>query len=1620
MRGLDGNDRLEGGAGDDRLIGGAGTDTMVGGDGNDTYSVTEAGDVVDEADDASGIDTVESALLSYTLTANLENLSLQEGAAITGIGNASDNIILGNSNNNNLQGLAGNDFLEGGDGNDTLDGGEGNDTLSGSNGNDSLDGGLGADTLSGGNGNDTYLIDDVGDDVIEVTANTGIDLVVSSVNFDMSGNNRTGLDNLTLTGNATNGTGNANANTILGNDQNNVLDGQGGSDRLEGREGNDRLIGGAGDGAADTLLGGAGNDTYVVGTGDVVTEDVGAGTDTVESSFTYTLGNNLENLILLEGSGPINGTGNELDNVIRGNSEANVLRGLLGNDTLEGGGGADSLDGGEGSDTMVGGDGNDTYVVNIESDVVVEANATGGIDLVQSAVNWELGTNFENLTLTGNAAISGTGNTLDNTIIGNDANNELRGLGGADTLTGAGGNDLLDGGIGADTMTGGAGDDTFLVDVAGDVVSEADNGGTDLVVSQVSFSLNVTGRQAIENLTLAGSAANGTGNALGNIILGNAANNVLDGLAGNDRLEGGAGADSLVGGAGNDTLIGGEGNDTYVIDSPLDVIEETGASTGDLVESFTDIDLSGPAFNGIDNLTLLGNAIRGIGNDANNVITGNAQNNILEGRGGNDTIIGNAGNDSLDGGIGNDTMSGGLGNDTYVVNASGDVVSEADTDDGIDTVQSSAATLTLGNNIENLTLIAGAGDINGIGNAVDNVILGNEGNNRMEGRGGNDTLDGGAGIDTMIGGIGNDTYTVDDSADVVTDNPGEGNDVVNTTVSYALADDSEIETLRLLGGAVNIDGIGNGFSNTILGNAGNNLLDGGDGVDSLEGGLGNDTYVVSEAGDQIVEAANAGIDLIRSAITFDLSTSGNNVENLTLLEGEPTALNATGNTLANVITGNSLNNRIDGAAGNDTLRGGGGDDTYIIVDLNDLIEEVANQGTDTVNSRVTFTLGANLENLVLELNAGNINGNGNNLNNTILGNEGINVLGGGDGDDFLNGGAGQDVFTGGSGNDTFIVDNTAEQITEAIGGGLDEVRSSATYTLGNNLENLILVEDAPNLNINGTGNGLANLIVGNAGTNRLDGGAGIDTLRGGAANDTYVVDDAADKIEELSTGGVDDVISSVTYTLSDFVENLTLTGATGTEALNGTGNNRLNTIIGNNGNNVLLGLGGVDTLKGNGGNDLLDGGTGDDVMEGGLGNDTYFVDGDDETLTELLNAGTDQVISSRSFTLGDNLENLTLTGITGSEALTGRGNSLNNYIIGNAGSNILDGGVNETTGAPDGRDTLEGGQGNDTYIISGNNEDSINEVASAGTDTVRSLGSYTLRANLENLVLIGTGNFTGIGNGENNRIEGNSGNNLLDGGIGNDEMVGGDGNDTYYIDNAADTILELGTGTSDEIVSTLSYDLSTPLLTNIENLTLAGSNAIDGTGNASANSITGNAGANLLRGLGADDTLLGGNGDDTLLGEANTGTQIGANDGNDTMNGGQGNDVINGGVGNDTLTGGIGNDQFVFDSQRLFQAADVGLNVITDFQQTVDTIVLDKTTFRAIIGGDDPGILGETEFASVTDEAGINTLGAVIIYSSASNQLFYNADGAGAGAAVAFIQFQGNPDITTGSFTIRD
>ncbi|WP_173947728.1 hypothetical protein [Microvirga terrae] len=401
--------------------------------------------------------------------------------------------------------------------------------------------------------------------------------------------------------------------------------------------------------------------------------------------------------------------------------------------------------------------------------------------------------------------------------------------------------------------------------------------------------------------------------------------------------------------------------------------------------------------------------------------------------------------------------------------------------DGLTGMVTDVVNLGRGNDIA----YGGSGIETLVGGDGKDSLFGNGGDDSLVGGFGIDYLDGGEGADLMVGGEGDDTFVIDDSNDVAMEASGgfEGIDLVRASISYALG--ANLENLWLTGDD-DLTGTGNALANRITGNAGSNVLDGGAGADELAGGQGNDVYVVDHQNDQVTEAAGEGIDTVRASVSHTL---GRNVENLVLTGGDD--IDGAGNELGNSLTGNAGKNRLDGGAGADQLAGGDGDDTYMVDHEGDLVAERAGEGADTVRASVSYALGAHVEDLVLT-GFGDIRGTGNDLANRITGNTGHNIL---------DGGAGADRMAAGDGNDTYVVDDANDLVDETSDQGLDTVRASVSYTLANDVENLVLTGAGDN---GGTGNYLGNAITGNGGANRIEGGGGDDWLDGGAGQDIAV------------------------------------------------------------------------------------------------------------------------------------------------------------------------------------------------------------------------------------------------------------------------------------------------------------------------------------------------------------------------------------------------------------------------------------------------------------------------------------------------------------------------------------
>jgi Ca2+-binding RTX toxin-like protein len=411
---------------------------------------------------------------------------------------------------------------------------------------------------------------------------------------------------------------------------------------------------------------------------------------------------------------------------------------------------------------------------------------------------------------------------------------------------------------------------------------------------------------------------------------------------------------------------------------------------------------------------------------------------------------------------------------------------------------------------------------------------------------------------------------------------------------------------------------------------------------------------------------------------------------------------------------------------------------------------------------------------------------------------------------------------------------------------------------------------------------------------------------------------------DVNNDGFDDLIVG-----AKFGPNYVVFGHAPGTGVSVTGDNSPNTLVGTELNDTLSGLGGDDTLRGLGsfdtldggaGNDLLDGGASADAMAGGTGDDTYVVINVGDVVTENTGEGIDTVRTSlTSYTLGADVENLVFIGSGGhfgSGDFSGTGNGLANSLSGGAFDDTLNGAA--------GADTMLGGTGNDLYIVD-NAGDVVIENAGAGSDMVRARVSYTLAANVENLVLIGSKGFSGIGNDLANSLTGGLGNDTLDGGTGADTMLGGAGNDTYFVDNAGDGVIENAGAGSDTVRTTRS---SYTLGADVENLVFDGVGYFFGTGNALANSVTGGTGIDTLRGGSDSDTLDGGAGSDRLFGD----------NGNDTLTGGADNDTLDGGSGADAMAGGAGNDVYDVDN-----AGDVVTEIAGEGSDRVNTTMSSYT-----------------------------------------------------------------------------
>ncbi|CAI3241035.1 hypothetical protein DWUX_2421 [Desulfovibrio diazotrophicus] len=1057
---------------------------------------------------------------------------------------------------------------------------------------------------------------------------------------------------------------------------------------------------------------------------------------------------------------------------------------------------------------------------------------------------------------------------------------------------------------------------------------------------------------------------------------------VINGTDAADSLTGSVTNDQFYGNGGADTMTGQDGNDVYYISGTgtagTKVVEAAYGGSDTVYSQVSSFDLS--ATTSDDGATNPDSQVEYIvlqaqtgmqnqsatGNNYSQTLVGNALNNQLTGMGGNDMLVAGDGSDYLDGGSGDlsaagsdpgyDTLVGGKGDDNYVVRTGNETIVE-NKNEGTDQVYS-FMNYTLGANIENGALLGDA-DTSLVGNDLNNVLAGNSSANYLSGGKGNDTLygDKGSKADTLDGGAGNDLYHLyGGSSDVIIDSAG--NDTVvfesDSAGGYALTDDSKVENLVLQGSAN--AGYGNSLNNRIEGNATQgSTLNGGAGKDTLVGGTGNDTFYFD--GTDTLEDAG-GADSVLSSGTIDLNKFKNAAIEYVALQdvafGEKANnLNATAKkTVAATLVGNSGNNKLtgsdgadtlDGGAGEDTLNGGLGNDLYY-VDGDDLVQEGKNGGVDTVVASGDYTLGANLENLVLT--AGATKGTGNELANVIDAStlSGNVVLDGGQNAANTAG----DTLKGGTSHTTFVVNNTNDAIVltggsnvvyvsyEVLGGAEMTDTDWRNYFGGRitgTTTNLTFVyrgnaADSKAGGVNITGSADNTYLVGTAGKDTLtagdtsstiDGQGGADAIQGSSQADyiyyygaeNVTAGDGADTLHVMSLKKGDktldssDGIHGIDVVLLDNAAGAVNIGGDTAPGHNMTliGNAFANKITGTNtssddpdgdGNDSLDGGAGNDTLSGRSGNDTLDGGEGADSMVGGTGNDLYYVDNKGDKVVEKDGEGVDSIstagvaidLGSASFKNVEYVENsgaaTKLTGTTAAETLVAGDNG--DTLDGKGGADSLVGGDGSDLIYYHGNESVDGGSGSggvDTLLVT---KDATATVTIDGS-TIKNIEVVTLAKDATAAIdASGAAALTINGNAGATSITGSDSADVIYGGGGADSIAAGAGDDFVEITNNFSAGVANGGAGSD----TLSFGAANDSIT-----------FSDAAGNLTIASKVGKTVA-ILNQISNFEVYTGGAGNDTLDAASVTGGI--------SLTGGLGNDLLTGGSGNDLLIADGGND----------------------------------------------------------------------------------------------------------------
>lgn len=1455
IRGGDGNDSLYGDSGIDVLDGGDGDDLLVdgesmsGGNGSDTYVWGLAGgaSTLREAYDAPSVDTlkfkagISPSELALTRTASdlqiwvkgtgdsivivdhyamksIERFVFDDGTVWDSIDiyrNTNLPQLGTDANDVALLGPFGDSYSAGG-GDDRVDGQEGDDYVLGESGNDSLQGGLGNDSLYGGTGAD-LLQGGAGNDVLN--GDEGNDTLWGEAGDDML-------------------SGGAGVNVLYGGD---------GSDHLSSRT----------RGARDTMYGGQGADSYSVAygsTADITAVSIDDSASSDDQYVATTLDGYVSNQVTQTWN--IRDAGGDRDELVFDGAyvtaDSTVIRST-----------------GTGISVTAA---NLRIVINDAVDALGN-KAAGAIEKVTLGDGTVY--SFEQLvaatlrSTTGNDSIVGYGgsDTLDgglgrDSLLGGDGDDVLRGGGDYDYLWGGAGNDTLEAGAGGGSLNGGSGDDTFLVR-AGDgnveILDDMSSGGQDTLVvdappsgvtvaleplssgsdedqvvlrwkdgsATVRFTIKAIAGQIstvvervrfqdgseldmaalvaaqLQTPTSADDLLKGTG--AGELLRGLDGNDTLYGRAGPDTLEGGAGDDRLFGGLGDDELIGGTGNDTFSGGAGHNTIVLSDASGLDtvLAEDGSSNTLKFGADVAAGSLSIRWNGLAAFYNSYE--YTGLPRG--LRWQSGLTLSYGSSGS-ALTIGAFNYTWSPTEG--YYPQGLFGiDGVAFADgSSRSLDSLVAEANTVTSGDDfildaLEKNAFRAGDGN---------DTIYGFGGANRLEGEGGDDLLIGGDDDDSLIaGGVGNDTLVGGLGSDLL--DGGDGDDSLYAGTNRFGAglpwnsqlpnEEHSADRDTLIGGAGNdrlfaadrdvIFQFGRGFGHDIVsggqkrGYTTTLRFDSTISANEVKFSRGVQRALVISIPntDDLVTIPDFfmydddGVDASSSYATIRFEFSDGSVvfgsdmaQHLVSIHTLDADL-FLGGAGADVLTGGKPTDRLVGGEGDDRLTGPGlmigdaGNDSYVFdftrspmsVENNLIVETTA---LDESGESDEFVVAGGVQPEDLVVTVGDVS--------TPKGMR-----------------WGYTLESRTTGAKAVLVGVETVRFANGVIWGDAELQAKATERFGTAGNDTLEGDDQANRMSGLAGN---DSLVGYGGDDTLDGGLGADTLKGGTGDDLYYVDSTGDVVSESSNQGIDTVFSNVTYTLTTNVENLTLGGDAN---INGTGNALANILTGNAGANVLSG------------------GTGNDTMSGGQGNDTYVVDAVGDVVIENAGEGIDLVQSGVTWTLGANVENLTLTG-TG--AINGTGNTLDNVLTGNSGANKLDGGTgadmligaagadsltggagNDTLDGGAGNDTMLGGAGDDTYYVDATT-DVITENGGEGIDTVFTTATLTLATNVENVTLQGTGALSATGNSSDNLMIGNSGVNTLTGGAGNDTLQGAGGNDSLVGGAGADLyVFSKGDGT---------------------------------------------------------------------------------------------------------------------------------------------------------------------------------------------------------------------------------